>query len=239
MKVYCVEDDEAIREIVVYTLHSTGFDAEGFSDGKEFFSALNLKENAIQRVNSKDSERKLFPDLILLDIMLPGEDGLQILKKLRNDIRTRQIPVIMLTAKGTEFDKVTGLDLGADDYVIKPFGMMELVSRIRAVLRRSEKKPEKAEIIKGKVKLFYTEHRVTVDDRDVSLTPKEFQLLNLLMEHQGIVFSREQLLSQIWGFEYYGETRTVDVHIRSLRSKLGSAADIIETIRGIGYKIKK
>ncbi len=239
MMVYCVEDDEAIREIVVYTLRSTGFDAEGFSDGKEFFSALRLNENAPQRINSEDSKKNLLPDLVLLDIMLPGEDGLQILKKLRNDHRTRQIPVIMLTAKGSEFDKVTGLDLGADDYMIKPFGMMELVSRIRAVLRRSEKTTEKAEIIKGNVALFFAEHRVTVDGKEISLTPKEFQLLSLLMEHQGIVFSREQLFSQIWGFEYYGETRTVDVHIRSLRSKLGSAADLIETIRGIGYKIRK
>ncbi len=239
MRVFCVEDDEAIREIIVYTLHSTGFDAKGFTDGKDFFSALDGVENAAQRAKSEAPNKEPLPDLILLDIMLPGEDGLQILKRLRKNNNTRNIPVILLTAKGTEFDKVTGLDLGADDYVTKPFGMMELISRIRAVLRRSEKSSEQSELRKGKVELFAAEHRVTVDDQEINLTPKEFQLLNLLLEHQGIVFTREQLLSQIWGFEYYGETRTVDVHIRSLRSKLGSAAEMIETIRGIGYRITK
>lgn len=217
----CVEDDPSIRELVVYTLHSTGFDAKGFSNGIELFTAL---KNEI-------------PDLILLDIMLPGEDGIQILERIRSSADTREIPVIMLTAKGAEFDKVTGLDSGADDYITKPFGMMELVSRIKAVLRRTGDKKQAAELTAGSIVLNVEEHRVLIGGQEVALTPKEFYLLNYLMENRGFVFSREKLLSEIWGFEYYGETRTVDVHIRSLRQKLGTAGEMIETVRGVGYRI--
>ncbi len=219
--IFCVEDDPNIRDLVVYTLHSTGFEATGFSSGEALFAAL----------------KKETPELILLDIMLPGEDGIQILKRMRASVDWKAIPIILLTAKGTEFDKVTGLDSGADDYLTKPFGMMELVSRIKAVLRRSGQKKTQAELTAGEIVLNVEEHRVLIDDQEISLTPKEFYLLSYLMENQGFVFSREKLLSKIWGFDYYGETRTVDVHIRSLRQKLGPAGDIIETVRGVGYRI--
>ncbi len=219
--IFCVEDDPNIRDLVVYTLHSTGFEATGFSSGEALFAAL----------------KKETPELILLDIMLPGEDGIQILKRMRASVDWKAIPIILLTAKGTEFDKVTGLDSGADDYLTKPFGMMELVSRIKAVLRRSGQKKTQAELTAGEIVLNVEEHRVLIDDQEISLTPKEFYLLSYLMENQGFVFSREKLLSKIWGFDYYGETRTGDVHIRSLRQKLGPAGDIIETVRGVGYRI--
>ena len=219
--IFCVEDDPNIRDLVVYTLHSTGFEATGFSSGEALFAAL----------------KKETPELILLDIMLPGEDGIQILKRMRASVDWKAIPIILLTAKGTEFDKVTGLDSGADDYLTKPFGMMELVSRIKAVLRRSGQKKTQAELTAGEIVLNVEEHRVLIDDQEISLTPKEFYLLSYLMENQGFVFSREKLLSKIWGFDYCGETRTGDVHIRSLRQKLGPAGDIIETVRGVGYRI--
>lgn len=221
--IFYVEDDQNIRELVIYTLHSTGFKATGFSSGEALFPAL----------------KKELPELILLDIMLPGEDGNQILKRIRSSMEWKAIPVILLTAKDTEFDKVIGLDNGADDYLAKPFGMMELVSRIKAVLRRGGKPKAPAELVAGKIILNTEEHRVLIDGQEISLTPKEFYLLRYLMENQGFVFSREKLLSEIWGFEYYGETRTVDVHIRSLRQKLGTAGDIIETVRGVGYRIMR
>ncbi|MHC1771081.1 MAG: winged helix-turn-helix domain-containing protein [Flexilinea sp.] len=231
--IYCVEDDSGIRELVVYTLHATGFDAAGFANGDALFEALAPGKAKAAGAPGQAG----LPDLILLDIMLPGEDGIQILKRIRAAKDTKDIPVIMLTAKGAEFDKVSGLDSGADDYIAKPFGMMELVSRIKAVLRRSGQKKEPAEINAGSIVLNMEEHRVLVDGRETALTPKEFYLLNFLMENRGLVFSREKLLSEIWGFEYYGETRTVDVHIRSLRLKLGAAAEMIETVRGVGYRI--
>ena len=219
--IFCVEDDRNIRELVVYTLSSTGMEAEGFEDGEVFFKAL--------------AER--LPELILLDIMLPGEDGMAILKKLKNNKKTKDIPVIMVTAKGTEYDKVSGLDAGADDYVTKPFGMMELVSRIKAVLRRTKKK-EEIEVLKaGPIVLNEKKHEVLVDGAHVSLTLKEYEMLKRLMHNKGIVLTRDRLLEEIWGYDFDGETRTVDVHIRTLRQKLGQAGEEIETVRGVGYRI--
>ena len=219
--IFCVEDDRNIRELVVYTLSSTGMEAEGFEDGEVFFKAL--------------AER--LPELILLDIMLPGEDGMAILKKLKNNKKTKDIPVIMVTAKGTEYDKVSGLDAGADDYVTKPFGVMELVSRIKAVLRRTKKK-EEIEVLKaGPIVLNEKKHEVLVDGAHVSLTLKEYEMLKRLMHNKGIVLTRDRLLEEIWGYDFDGETRTVDVHIRTLRQKLGKAGEEIETVRGVGYRI--
>lgn len=220
--IYCVEDEASIRELVVYTLQATGYEAQGFADGKAFSAAL---------------ERQL-PDLVLLDIMLPGEDGLQILKKLRANPYTADLPVIMVTAKGTEFDKVIGLDSGADDYIAKPFGMMELVSRVKALLRRTRKEKEPVHALEcGKLVLNHDTHRVLVDGQEVVLTYKEFELLEYLLENRGIVLTRDKILDRIWGFAAGVETRTLDVHIRSLRQKLGAGGELIETVRGVGYRI--
>ena len=220
--IYCVEDEASIRELVVYTLQATGYEAQGFADGKAFSAAL---------------EQQL-PDLVLLDIMLPGEDGLQILKKLRANPYTADLPVIMVTAKGTEFDKVIGLDSGADDYIAKPFGMMELVSRVKALLRRTRKEKEPARALEcGKLALNHDTHRVLVDGQEVVLTYKEFELLEYLLENRGIVLTRDKILDRIWGFAADVETRTLDVHIRSLRQKLGAGGELIETVRGVGYRI--
>ena len=220
MMIYCVEDDASIREIEIYTLKSTGFAAKGFETAADFFAALR---------NEK-------PDLILLDIMLPDEDGTQVLKKLKKDPVTRDIPVIMASAKGTEYDKVQGLDTGADDYLAKPFGMMEMVSRIRAVLRRVNSSSEQVVENSG-IRMDASRHEVLVDGEPVVLTLKEYDLLYLLLSHPGIVYTRDQLLNHIWGTEYDGETRTVDVHVRTLRQKLGEAGNLIETVRGVGYRI--
>lgn len=217
--IYFVEDDSSIRELVVYTLRSTGFEAKGCASATELDKAL------------LDAE----PELILLDIMLPGEDGIRILKRLRSMPRTRRIPVIMVTAKGTEYDKVLGLDNGADDYITKPFGMMELAARVRAVLRR--RPAESTEMSAGGVSVCPERRTVTVNGRNVSLTFKEFELLKYLFEAKGRVLSRDQLLESVWGYDFDGETRTVDVHIRSLRQKLGEGGNLIETVRGVGYKI--
>ena len=220
--IWCVEDDPSIREIEVYALNSTGLEARGFADGGEFWEAL-------------ETER---PDLVLLDVMLPGEDGVEILKRLRSDERYREIPVIMATAKGTEFDKVQSLDLGADDYITKPFGMMEMVSRVKAVLRRSQPK-QAAPLLKLKgLTLDENQHTVTIDDQRVVLTYKEYELLRLFLSHPGMAFSREQLLQTVWNTEYAVETRTVDMHIRTLRQKLGEYGRYIETIRGVGYRLE-
>ena len=222
--IYCVEDEQNICELEVYTLQSVGLDAKGCSTGKELFEEL---------------ENKL-PQLILLDIMLPNEDGLNILRRLRSDERYAHIPVIMATAKGTEFDKVKGLDCGADDYIAKPFGMLEMVARIKAVLRRCEGRgvQQAVQIIKrDNLEVNLEEHKVLVDGEEVVLTLKEFELLKKFLLHPGIVFSRDKLLNDIWGYEFTGETRTVDVHIRTLRQKLGSAGDLVETIRGVGYRM--
>ena len=222
--IYCVEDEASIRELVVYTLQATGYEAQGFADGKAFSAAL---------------EQQL-PDLVLLDIMLPGEDGLQILKKLRANPYTADLPVIMVTAKGTEFDKVIGLDSGADDYIAKPFGMMELVSRVKALLRRTRKEKEPVHALEcGKLVLNHDTHRVLVDGQEVVLTYKEFELLEYLLENRGIVLTRDKILDRIWGFAAGVETRTLDVHIRSLRQKLGAGGELIETVRGVGYVIKE
>ena len=222
--IYCVEDEQNICELEVYTLQSVGLDAKGCSTGKELFEEL---------------ENKL-PQLILLDIMLPDEDGLNILRRLRSDERYAHIPVIMATAKGTEFDKVKGLDCGADDYIAKPFGMLEMVARIKAVLRRCEGRgvQQAVQTIKrDNLEVNLEEHKVLVEGEEVVLTLKEFELLKKFLLHPGIVFSRDKLLNDIWGYEFTGETRTVDVHIRTLRQKLGSAGDLVETIRGVGYRM--
>lgn len=223
--IFCVEDDSNIRELVVYTLETTGFQARGFEEGKSFLEALALET----------------PDLILMDIMLPGEDGISLLKRLKNSSKTRDIPVIMVTAKGAEYDKVKGLDLGADDYVTKPFGMMELVSRIKAVLRRSGAAKEKAEdiIVSGSLEINTKKHEVKADGEVIGLTLKEYELLKRLMENPNIVMTRDSLLEEIWGYDFDGETRTVDVHIRTLRQKLGKCGERVETVRGVGYRISE
>ena len=219
--IFCVEDDDNIRELVIYTLETTGLEARGFADGTAFMEALAFDTS----------------ELVLLDIMLPGEDGLEILKKLKNSSKTKDIPVIMVTAKGSEYDKVVGLDSGADDYVTKPFGMMELISRIKAVLRRSGKQQDKTKLSVGEICLDTKKHEVKVDGESVVLTLKEFELLEKLMRNQGIVLTRDQLLTEIWGYDFDGETRTVDVHIRTLRQKLGEQGSLVKTVRGVGYRI--
>ena len=220
--IYFVEDDNSIRKLVLYSLTSAGLEAEGFAHPNEFWAAMNRQ----------------IPQVVLLDIMLPEEDGISILKKLRADSRTRGIQVILLTAKGSEYDKVVGLDAGADDYVSKPFGMMELMARVRAALRRggeSSAPPPVYEL--GELMVDPGRHLVQVNGESVALTLKEFQLLCLLLEHRDAVFTRDQLLNTIWGYDFDGASRTVDVHIRTLRQKLGTAGSYIQTIRGIGYKI--
>lgn len=220
--IFCVEDDDSIRDLMIYTLISAGFEAVGFPEGESFFAELKRRK----------------PDLIMLDVMLPGEDGISILKKIRADQASADIPVIMATAKGTEFDKVIGLDLGADDYLTKPFGMMEMLSRIKAVLRRSKPKEEKTVLSVGELELNLNEYTVSVKGERVKLTLKEFEMLKMFMEHIGRVYTRDQLLSKIWGTDYVGETRTVDVHIGTLRTKLGDCGDYIHTIRGVGYRME-
>lgn len=218
--IYCVEDDNAIRDLMLYTLGASGFQAKGFPDSIGFWQAM--------------TEEK--PELILLDIMLPGEDGITVLKRLRSASATANIPVIMATAKGSEFDKVIGLDTGADDYLVKPFGMMEMVARIKAVMRRTAPKTDQV-LTCGDIVLDEVRHIVTVDGKQVVLTLKEYELLKLLMENAGQVFTRDILLSRIWGQDYLGETRTVDVHIGTLRTKLAKGGEKIETVRGVGYKM--
>ncbi len=219
--IFCVEDDGNIRELVVYTLNTTGMEARGFENGSELMKALASE----------------MPELVLLDIMLPGEDGLSILKKLKSSSKTKQIPVIMVTAKGAEYDVVKGLDAGADDYVTKPFGMMELVSRIKAVLRRTKIEQSIDVYELENLKMDLKKHKVKVDGETVILTLKEFELLKRLMMHQNMVLTRDRLLEEVWGYEFAGETRTLDVHIRSLRQKLGTAGELIQTVRGVGYQI--
>lgn len=220
--IFCVEDDDAIRGLMLYALKAAGFEAEGFSDGAGLFAALQTE----------------LPDLILLDIMLPGEDGISILRKLRGRTATAGLPVIMATAKGTEYDKVTGLDLGADDYLAKPFGMMELVSRVKAVLRRYTPAREQTNLSVNDLHMDLTEHTVTAGGERVVLTRKEFELLRLFLSSPGVVFTREALLSAVWDTEFTGETRTVDMHIRTLRQKLGNYGAMIETVRGVGYRLE-
>jgi len=218
--IYYVEDDDSIRELVVYTLNQMGMETQGFTCGDEFWPAM---------------ERKM-PDLILLDVMLPGEDGLLILKRLHEDAKTTDIPVVMITAKGTEFDKVKGLDLGADDYIVKPFGMSELIARVRARLRRIAPKPNADVLTIGRLTLDKRAHSIKLDQQTLPLTMKEYALLCLLMENRGMAFSREMLLDKVWDYGYDGGTRTVDVHIQTLRAKLGDCSGMIETVRGVGYR---
>ena len=221
--IFCVEDDTSSRELMIYTLNSAGFDAKGFPESTEFWKAIETET----------------PELIMLDIMLPGEDGIEILKKLRSKTVTKDIPVIMATAKGTEYDKVIGLDTGADDYLVKPFGMMEMVSHIKAVLRRTAPKTSKNVLSTGKLSVNLDEHSVFANGEKVMLTLKEFELLRIFMENPGRVFGRDILLEKIWGTEFYGETRTVDVHIGTLRTKLGECGEYIETVRGVGYRMEE
>ena len=220
MLIYLVEDDNSIRELVAYTLQSAGFQAEGFEKPSVFWHALESK----------------MPDLVLLDLMLPEEDGISILKKMRQDPKTKKMPIILLTAKSSEYDKVMGLEYGADDYVAKPFSMMELLARVKALLRRVEKDEDNGMVV-GDLSVNKTRHEVLVKGLPVTLTLKEFELLCLLMENKGKVLTRDQLLNSIWGYEFDGENRTVDVHIRTLRQKLGSCGEYIETVRGVGYKV--
>lgn len=221
--IFCVEDDNAIRDLMTYALNASGFHAVGFEDGRSFWQAISRQK----------------PELILLDIMLPGEDGISVLKKLRSKSEFADIPVIMATAKGTEYDKVLGLDLGADDYLAKPFGMMEMISRIKAVLRRTGKKDASKILQIGKLKLNQNEHTVFSDGERVTLTLKEYELLSLFMNHPGMVFTRDQLLAQVWSADFAGETRTVDVHMGTLRMKLGKCGEYLETVRGVGYRMEE
>jgi two-component system alkaline phosphatase synthesis response regulator PhoP len=220
--IYYAEDDKSIRDLVVYSLQKLGYDAQGFGDEKALLAAVE----------------KTLPRLILLDIMLPQTDGISILKKLKNGAKTKDIPVIMLTAKGSEYDKVLGLECGADDYVTKPFGMMELAARIKALLRRASNAGGQEVLSAGGIALDVQKHIVTSDGAEVELTYKEFELLKMLMENKGNVLSRDVLMEKIWGYDYEGENRTLDVHVRSLRKKLNAADDVIETVRGVGYRIR-
>ena len=217
--IYYVEDDESIRELVVYTLNQVGLPAQGFANAQDFWHAMEQR-----------------PELVLLDIMLPGEDGLAILRRLQSTAETKDIPVVMLTAKGTELDKVHGLELGADDYIVKPFGMAELIARVKARLRRTASKNQSDVLSCGRLTLDKRAHAISMDGQPLSLTMKEYDLLCLLMENKGMAFSREQLLERIWDYAYSGGTRTVDVHVQTLRAKLGECGSMIETVRGVGYR---
>ncbi len=222
MMVWCVEDDESVRDIEVYTLKSTGYEAKGFPDGAAFFQALGQEK----------------PDLAILDVMLPGDDGVEILKRLKEMPETRRLPIIMATAKGTEYDKIQSLDLGADDYLVKPFGMMEMVSRVKAVLRRCEPAPRERLLKADGLAVNVDARTVTADGKRIQLTFKEFELLKLFLTHPGMVFTRDQLFSQVWGETYVSETRTIDMHIRTLRQKLGRYGKRIETVRNVGYRME-
>lgn len=220
--IWCVDDDNTIRDLEVYTLEQTGFQAKGFADGISMLKAL-------------ESE---MPELIILDIMLPELDGVEILKKIRADQRYKNIPVIMATAKGTEMDKIGGLNSGADDYLVKPFGVMEMVARVNAVLRRMAKDEDEGTLVVGNISIKEKEHMVFVQGEKVELTHKEFELLKFFMEHREVVFSRDELMNNIWGMVYVAETRTVDMHIKTLRQKLGSAGGQIKTVIGVGYRLE-
>ena len=221
--IYCIEDDISIRELIIYTLKLSGFEAKGFETGDELFAEME----------------KEVPELIMLDIMLPGQDGLSVLKQLQSDQRYHDIPVIMATAKGTEYDVVNGLDLGADDYLSKPFGMMEMVSRVKAVLRRGSNKDVNNIICIKDLVIDKKKRTVKINDEKIDLTLKEFELLQLLCENKGIVFDRQNLLEKIWGMDYLGESRTIDVHIGTLRNKLGEYGKMIRTVHGVGYSLEE
>ncbi len=220
--IWCVDDDSTIREIEVYTLEQTGFEARGFTNGISMLEALKTEK----------------PELIILDIMMPEMDGFEVLKKIRSESAYKEVPVIMATAKGTEMDKIGGLNSGADDYLVKPFGVMEMVARVKAVLRRTAKEALSTDVIVGNIILKENEHKVIADGQKVELTHKEFEILKLFMQNPNIVFSRDKLMSGIWGMDYIGETRTVDMHIKTLRQKLGSAGSQIKTVIGVGYRLE-
>ena len=220
--IYCLEDDDSSRELMMYTLESSGFHTNGYAKAQDFWNGM----------------KKECPDLIILDIMLPDEDGISVLKKLRANILTADIPIIMSTAKGSEYDKVIGLDLGADDYLVKPFGMMDLVSRVKAVLRRVSGTVKSQILRLADIELNQTEHTVSVDGTAVELTLKEYEILLLLMKNPGKVFTREMLLTYVWNYDYEGGTRTVDVHVGTLRTKLKTASALIKTVRGVGYRME-
>ena len=220
--IWCVEDDASIREIELYTLRSTGFEARGFEDGGAFLAAL-------------ETER---PELVILDVMLPGMDGVELLRRMKAAAHLANIPIIMATAKGAEYDKIQSLDLGADDYLVKPFGMMEMVSRVKAVLRRCRPTPAAKQLTASGLTVDLEERTVTADGARIPLTYKEFELLRLFLSRPGVAFTRERLLSDIWGVDYAGETRTVDMHIKTLRQKLGDYGRMIETVRHIGYRLE-
>ncbi|MDO5145342.1 MAG: response regulator transcription factor [bacterium] len=220
--IYVVEDDQSIRELECYALTQAGFETRGFEDGTAFLNAVRTQT----------------PKLVLLDVMLPGVDGIHLLKRLRQDPRTRRLPVVMVTARGEEMDKVQALDGGADDYLVKPFGVMELISRVKAVLRRSQNDVPQTELRCAEVHMDVARHKVFVDDKTITLTHMEFELLRYLMLNQGMALTRERLLDTVWGVDYMGDTRTVDVHMRTLRVKLGEASRLIQTVRGVGYRLE-
>ena len=222
--IWCVEDDASIRDIEVYALQSTGFQARGFEDGSAFWKAL------------RDEEEK--PQLVVLDVMLPGIDGVELLRRMRNEPALERIPVVMATAKGTEYDKIQGLDLGADYYLTKPFGVMELVSCVKAVLRRCQSQRAEHQLTAGDIKMDLDEHTVAVGGQRIALTYKEFELLRLFLTYPGTAFTRDQLMETVWGMDYCGETRTVDMHIRTLRQKLGPCGEMIQTVRNVGYRLE-
>lgn len=220
--IYFVEDDSSIRELVVYTLNSTGIEAEGFENPSDFWKAIKIK----------------MPTLVILDVMLPEESGIDILKKLRRNTKTEQLPIILATAKTSEYDKINGLESGADDYIAKPFSMMEMVARVKALLRRAEYTYTEKDYTVGNLYVCPTKHIAKVYEQEIALTLKEFEMLCLLLKNRGIVMTRDQLLNKVWGYSFDGESRTVDVHIRTLRQKLGEAGEVIKTVRGVGYKIE-
>ena len=220
--IWCVEDDPSIRDIEIYALRSTGFEARGYEDGLAFWEALEKEK----------------PELVILDVMLPGMDGIQLLRQMKESAQLREIPVIMATAKGTEYDKIQGLDLGADDYLVKPFGVMEMISRVKAVLRRCQPAQEPRLLRAAGVAMNLEEHTVTVDGQRVQLTYKEFEMLRVFLSRPGVAFTRDQLFREVWGEDYCGDTRTLDMHIRTLRQKLGAYGAMIETVRNVGYRLE-
>lgn len=222
--IWCVEDDAGIRDIEVYALQSAGLEAKGFADGLSFWNALETEKEK--------------PELVMLDMMLPGVDGLELLKRMKASAELNDIPVMMATAKGMEYDKVQSLDIGADDYLVKPFGMMEMISRVKAVLRRCAPRQSANTLQAGGLSIHLDAHTVWADGERIQLTFKEFELLRTFMSHPGMAFTRDQLFSDIWGMDYCGETRTVDMHIRTLRQKLGSYGRMIETVRNVGYRLE-
>ena len=223
--IWCVEDDASIRDIEVYALNSAGFEARGFEDGSSFYAAITGEKEK--------------PQLIVLDVMLPGIDGIELLRRIRANAALKQIPIVMATAKGSEYDRIQGLDLGADYYLTKPVGVMELISCVKAVLRRCGAEDEKSTLNACGISMNTLEHTVSADGERITLTYKEYELLKLFLSHMGTAFTREQLMEQVWGTDYMGETRTIDMHIRTLRQKLGKCGESIKTVRNVGYRLEE